>query len=526
MGKRTRTDLTRRTVLAGAAAGGAGLAFGAGPRLVTPRQAQAQTEPRRGGHLRMGVGSGSAADVIDPTQLMSEGPIVVSFQMRNCLVEIDSNGDAIGELAESWDVAPNGRDWVFNIRRGVEFHSGKTLTVDDVIFSLNLHRGEQSTSAAKAILASVTDIRKHSENQMLVSLSSPNVDFLYVLSDYHLQIVPDGTVDFSRGDGTGAYVLDSWEPGVRSLTVRNPNYWRSDRGFVDSVETVVINDATSRTNALMAGAVDLISGVDSTTAGLLEQAPGVELLLSPSGRHIVYAMNTTTSPFDNLDLRLALKHAVNRQQMVDIVLRGYGRVGNDHPVPPSSRFWDSGLEQRVYDPDRARFHAERAGYDGAPIELHIADTLFPGTVESGILYQESASQAGLNLTIRRAPADGYWTHTWMQVPFASSAWLGRTTVDMMLSTGYASDAPWNETFWYRPEFDRLLIEARGELDFGRRQELYSALQRMIHEDGGAIVPFFGDTVDAARDTVQGFEPAPHYGLSGYRAPEKVWFQTG
>ena len=522
---RLRGRVTRRNLLAGSVAGGGGLALGSGSGLMAPRPARAQRQTVRGGHLKQGIGGGSSADTLDPLRAVNAVANNITFQLRNCLVEINSDGVATGELAESWEARPGAQEWVFTLRPGVEFHSGKSLTVEDVIYSLNLHRGPQSRSTIKALLAQITDIRKDSDRRIVIALTSANADFPYILSDYHAQIVPDGTTDFAQGNGTGAFLLEAFEPGVRALTVRNPNYWNPHRGHVDSVETLVINDDAARTSALQTGEVHLINHVDRTTADLLQRLPNVRVFRAPSGQHYIFGMNTTVPPFDDEEMRLALKHAINRQQILDNVLHGYGSLGNDHPVNPSSHFFDPSLPQRTFDPDRARFHANRAGYNGAPIELHVADVAFRGAVDAGIIYRQSAEIAGLDLVIRRAPSDGYFVNVWMQAPFVASFWAARPTVDMMLSTAYASDAVWNETFWRRPDFDRLLVEARGALNMDRRRALYFELQRMIHEDGGAIIPVFADVLDAARDVVQGFEPLPSVALSGHRAAEKVWLQN-
>jgi len=150
---------------------------------------------------------------------------MVHMQVRNCLTELNHEYKPIPELAESWDSSPDASKWVFKLRKGVEFHSGKTMDAEDVVFSINYHRGEQSKSSGKGLVDPVTDIKIDDKYTVVFELEGGNADFPFIMSDYHLTIVPAGTTNFEDGMGTGAYKLVSREPGVRALTKKNPNYW-------------------------------------------------------------------------------------------------------------------------------------------------------------------------------------------------------------------------------------------------------------------------------------------------------------
>ena len=138
------------------------------------------------------------------------------------------------------------------------------------------------------------------------------------------------------------------------------------------------------------------------------------------------------------------------------------------------------------------------------------------------LVQQSAAAGGLKIDIVREPSDGFWSNVWMKHPFVSGAWGGRPTADIMLTTAYSSGAKWNDTKWRREDFDQKLSLARSETDFGARKQHYHDLQLMIHEDGGAAIPFFVNNVDGVRDTVKGYYPAGSFEMSGMRVAERVW----
>lgn len=510
-----RRTFTRLTAMLGA---GASLAS------ILPGGAQAQDAPKKGGDLSIGITGGSSTDSLNPLMALSSMPAATAFMWGNCLVEYGTDGSAVPELAESWEPSADAKTWKFNLRKGVTFHNGKELDADDVVFSLNLHRGADSQSGAAGYMKSITDVKADGKNAVIVTLDSGNADLPYLLTDYHIIIMPKDA-DLASGIGTGGYKISEFEPGVRVLGTRNPDYFKSGRAHVETVELVGISDPAARTAALQTGQIMIMERADPKTVALLEKVPGVVIHRAAGGGHYPLLMRCDTAPFDNADFRLGLKYAADRADILSKVLRGLGKVGNDHPIPASDPFYPEGIEQRAFDPDKSKFHMKKAGYGGEKIPLSTSDAAFAGAVDTAVLYQQHAAKAGINIDVIREPADGYWTDVWMKKPFSISYWGGRPTADLMLTVAYKSDAAWNDTFWRRPEFDKLLVEARAELDRPKRAEMYRQLATMIRDDGGALIPMFNDFVDASVDSVKNFELSPQYGLAGMRAPERVWIDA-
>lgn len=504
----------RRELLAGAAALGLSTAFGTAP-------AAAQSTPRAGGTLRLGMSGGATSDSLDPRTYTDWVPTNIAYTIMNGLVEIDENNQPTPEILTSWEAKPGAAVWVFDVRKGITFHNGKSLDADDVIYSLNLHRGE-TKSPAKAVLADVVEIKKLASHQIEITLKSGNADLPYLLSDYHLMVVPNGFTDFAKPVGTGGYVFEMMEPGVRAVVKKQGSYWKQGRAWVDSVEFRVINDATARVNALISGQVDVVNRLDGRTVDLLAKNPNLQIVRSQAGQHAVFVMNTTSGPYADANVRLALKYGIDRQKLIDTILKGYGTVGNDHPIPRTNPYHASDLPQHGYDPDKAKFHLGKAGLSGSTFTLQVSDAAFTGATDAAVLYQQAASKAGINLEIKREPADGYWDNVWMKAPFSASYWGGRPTADQMLSIAYLSDAKWNDTFWKRPEFDKVVVAARAELDQAKRKALYFEAQRMIHEDGGALIPMFIDYLEGGSKKVGGMGPHPMFDFKGLRLAEKVW----
>jgi peptide/nickel transport system substrate-binding protein len=498
--------------------------------LSMARQAAAQT-PQRGGTLRMGMSHGSTTDSLDPGTYENEFTIHMAFVYGNMLTVVQPDGSIAPELAESFEPVNDGAAWAFRLRPDIEFHNGKTMTADDVIASINYHRGDDSTSAAKGPLAPVVDIRKDGEGVVLFELDSPNADFPYIISDYHLVIMPSegGAIDPTSGIGTGPYVIETFEPGVRLITTRFPNYFRDDAAWFEAVEMLPLPDNTARQTALMNGDVDVINRVDPKTVALLERAPNVRILEKTGTLHYNFPMRVTAPPFDNYDLRMALKLAVNRQELLDKILFGHGALGNDHPISTANRF-HADLPLRAYDPDAAAEHYARSGHSG-PIQLSASDAAFSGAVDAAQLIQASAAAAGIEIEVVREPADGYWSNVWNKKPWCAAYWGGRPTEDWMFTSGYTSETEWNDTAWRDTEaaerFNALVVEARGELDEARRAELYAECQRLIHDDGGAIVPMFANYINGLGPNVaHPEEVAANWDLDGHKNHERWWFAEG
>ena len=286
---------------------------------------------------------------------------------------------------------------------------------------------------------------------------------------------------------------------------------------------LAIVDPVARQNAIMTGAVDAIDRVDVKTVSLLERNPNLVIESVAGTQHYTFPMRVNAAPFDNKDVRLALKYAVKRDEMLEKVLNGYGVVGNDIPLSPNQKFYNSDIPQRAYDPDKAKFHLKQAGMEDLSVEMYAANAAFSGALDAAQLYAASASAAGINITINRASDDGYWSNIWNSKPWCACYWGGRPMPDLMFSTAYQSGVPWNDTAWSNERFDELLIKARSELDEGLRTEMYNEMQVILHDDGGLIAPMFASYVSAITKNVQHGAMASNWSLDGERWMERWWF---
>lgn len=515
--------LSRRQFMEGSMA--AGLSATAASALWSS-DVLAQT-PQTGGTYRVGMHDGNTTDSLDPGTTESVYMIQLNHATRSYLTEITAENDIGPDVAESWEASADATEWRFKLAAGQSFHNGKDLTADDVVASLNYHRGEDSTSAAKALLSDVDTITTDGDT-VVIKTQSGNADLPYLLSDYHLVILPsdgDGAVEWESGVGAGPYKLVNHDPGVGSSLEKHDG-WHREGAYFDSVEILALADANARQSALTTGQVDSISETDLKTLGLLKRSGDLEVVEVASGAHSTIAMHVDVAPFDNPDVRTALKLAVNRQEIIDKILYNAGSIGNDTPIGPTLPYY-ADLPQRGYDPEAAKALLAKAGYpDGLEVTLHTSEAAFIGATDMAVLMKEAAAPAGINITVAREPADGYWSNVWLVKPFCVVQWGARPTPDVMFSLAYKSDAAWNETHWKNPRFNELLLAAKAELDQTKRAEMYAEMQQLCHDDGGTIVPFFRNRVNAFSNKLgHGASMAGNWELDGARSYQRWWFKA-
>ncbi len=512
-GRMSRRDFMSRAAALGVSASAAsGILAGA---------ARAQ-EPKKGGHLKLGLGGGESSNTLDPALTLSQAPYNVIAQIGENLVDVDFDGGLGRRVAEDFSSSPDAKVWSFKIRDGVLFHDGSTLTADDVLKTMQRHSDEKATSGALGLMKGIESMRAEGD-LFEITLSEPNADLPYLLTDPHLRIQPGGGIDDpASGIMSGPYRIVVNEPGVRHVMERFEDYWDDSRGHFDSTEVLVINDPTARVSALQSGLVDMANLIGPKLADLLDRAPGMVLERTQGRGQNVFVMHVDTSPFDNNDLRLALKYAVDREEMVDKVLRGYGTIGNDIPVNATYPLFDDSLPQREFDLEKAAEHYKKSGHDGSPIILRVSDVAFPGAVDAAQLYQQTARKAGIPLELKREPGDGYWSEVWNKQPFCASYWTGRPTQDQMYSTAYLSTADWNDTRFDNERFDELLMQARATLDEDKRTELYNEMGMIVRDEGGLILPMFNDFLDARTERIAGWKPHPNADMMNNSAAIFCW----
>ncbi|GGX40973.1 ABC transporter substrate-binding protein [Saccharospirillum salsuginis] len=483
-------------------------------------------QPRKGGVLKAGMQGGSSTDSMDPATWTSQVQHSFGQSWGEPLTNVAPNGDLVPRLAEEIGSSSDAKTWTFKLRRGILFHNGKEMTADDVVATLERHSDEDSESGALGIMRGIESVKATGKYEVVVTTTEANADLPYLMSDYHLIIQPNGGKDApDAGIGTGPYKVTEFQPGVRQRAERFEEYWNLEEfGHADEIEITVINDPTARTAALQSGQIHMANRIEPRVVDMVKRLPNVQVRNVSGQAHYVFLMHCDTAPFSDNDLRLALKYAMDREDMVERILRGYGSVGNDYPINSAYPLHPTDIPQREFDPEKAAYHYKKSGHDG-PIVLRTSDVAFPGAVDAAQLYQQSCAQAGINIEVRREPGDGYWSEVWNNQPFCTSYWSGRPTQDQMYSTAYISNADWNDTNFYRDDFDKLARQARGELNDEKRASLYRQMAMMVRDEGGLILPMFNDYIEAHTNEVQGWSDHPMGEMMSGFALSRCWLSA-
>ncbi|MCW1919072.1 ABC transporter substrate-binding protein [Rhodobacter sp. KR11] len=485
----------------------------------------AQAQAKKGGVLRAGVQGGQSTDSLDPALAASDVPFMINMTWGETLVELEPGGVLSMRVAEEVTSNADATEWKFKIRAGMTFHNGAPVTAEDVVATLKRHTDDKAQSGAQGLVKGIAEMTAEGDTVTL-KLAAANADLPFLMADYHLIIQPGGGVDNpAAGIGCGAYIVKEFEPGVRCVMEKNPTYWDTSRGFADTVEVLSINDNTARTAAITAGQIHMMTRVDPKIAEMLAGAEGVVIERAAGPGHYVFIMQCTQAPFDNNDLRMALKLAIKRDEMVEKILGGMGSVGNDFPINAAYPLFDDAIPQRAFDAAKAAEHYKASGHDGSPIVLQVAPAAFPGAVDAANLFVASANEAGIPLTIKLEPDDGYWSNVWNVAPFCASYWGGRPVQDQMYSTAYLSTADWNDTKFVDAHFDELMLAARGELDPVKRKAQYSEMANILRDTGGLICPMFNDWVEGRRAEVGGWVANPAGTLMDGKALVKCWLEA-
>lgn len=515
-----RAGASRRDVMRMLMAAGMSASLSGG--VVASISSAIAATPKKGGRIRVAGNSASTADTVDPAKQSLSTDYSRCTMFYNGLTRLDGSLTPQPELAESFH-HDKATVWTFKLRKGVRFHDGKPLTADDVVYSLMRHKDPAVGSKAKSLADQIAEVKAVNPNEVRVTLSAPNGDLPVILGTFHFLIIKDGTKDFTTAVGTGPYKCKEFSPGVRSIAVRNAEFFKTGKPYLDEIELIGIPDEPARVNAVLSGDIHMGAAISPRSTARVKETPGFGVFETRSGNYNNLILRHDMEPSKNQDLVMALKFLMNREQMRTTVFQGYAAVANDHPVDPTNRFYNAGLPQRPYDLEKAKFHFKKTGIGGTPIPVHAMS----GTtqLDSVLVLQQAAQQIGMNLDIKRMPADGYWSRVWMKHPITTGNINPRPTPDILFTLFYKSGSQWNESGWKNEKFDKLLADARSEADFAKRKQMYGEMQGMIRDQCGVSVPVFISFLDAHTTKLKGLQPVPTGAMMGYDFAQDVWLDA-
>ncbi|MBN9742612.1 peptide ABC transporter substrate-binding protein [Amycolatopsis sp. A1MSW2902] len=517
------TNVSRRRFLTTALAGAA--LAGAAPLLAacgsTVAAAVPSGPPKRGGTLRVGVTGGGASDTLDPHIPATNPDIARVLNLYEPLLLRDHDYRLQMLVAESLKPSPDARTWTAVLRSGIRFHDGRPVTPADVVATFRRITDPKDPKSGAAGLTMLGEVAATGDRTVEFRLTSPNSGFDDLLGQYSLGIVP-ADFDVKRPIGTGPFKADTFTAGLQSTFVRNEHYWRPGQPYLDRLSLINFADDDARINALLSSQVDAIDQVPVALVDVLRSDPRIQVLRSETGTWLPFTMRVDRPPFDDVRVRQALRLVVDREQMINQVLSGQGRVGNDLYAPFDPAY-NRQLPQRKQNIAEAKRLLAEAGKPNLDIEL-VTAPIQAGAVEAAQVFQQQAKAAGVNVRIRKIDTTTFYGENYLSWDFAQDFWYTRNYLPQVAS-GALPKAPYNETHWNDPEFTDLVTRASATVDPKARTELLHRAQRIEYERGGLIVWGFVDQVDAYQSYVAGFVPdRTGISLSGYQF-RQVWLGT-
>jgi peptide/nickel transport system substrate-binding protein len=497
----TRDELLRRTALGGAAV------LTAGALSDLAQAAVATPTLKRGGTFRVGIQGGSDKEVIDAQTSVLDPDAARLSALFEGLLYYDSNYKLQPNLATEFS-SKDAKTWTIRLRKGVTFHNGKTMTADDVVWSIRRMLDKSLSLYATAQLAGLKpeNVRKVDKWTVRLSLDSPNSVLPDAFGQYFMNIVPVGYTNSKENGpqiGTGPYVFKSFTPGNRSEFTRYPHYWRTGQPYFDRVVIIDINDDVARVNALLGGQVDAISAMPFAQISAAT-SKGFKVLESAGGGWVPITMAIDQAPFKDVRVRQAFRLIVDRPQMVKLAFSGHGRVGNDIYSPLDAAY-DTALPQRHQDIAKAKSLLKAAGQDNLTIDLPTTNGR-AGQVECAQVFAQQASAAGVTVNVKVLDGTTFYGTQYLKYTFATDYWGTRNYLNQV-AAGSLPTAPYNETHWNDPTFLSLYTQALSTVDPKKRAAIVHQMQTIEYNDGGYIVWGFYNLVDAYSPKLRGFKPS-------------------
>lgn len=506
---------SRRDVLRfgmAAAAGFAGLtslsACAAVPGKPDPNKPQV-----RGGSYSHGATGGGLKDTLDPHFPVTNPDIARCLQLYEPLLRWNANYEIEPSIAESITPSPDTTQWTIRLREGVEFHHGKTVTAEDVMHTLAVVTDPKKTGSGGTELASILELKNSKivdPRTILLQLNAPYAVIDQLLAEYTVGVIPTD-FDVHKPVGTGPFAFRRFVPGQLSQFARFDNYWDGP-AWVDELVIYDFADDAAKVNALLAGQVQSIDNLPNYLAGTIEQQ-GASPLVSESGAWVPFTMRVDVAPFSDVRVRQALRLVVDRQQMIDQALNGFGILGNDmySPFDPA---YARDLPQRVQDIDQARSLLAQAGHADLDVELVTSTAVGAGAVESANLFVEQARRAGITVRLNKADANVFYGDRYLSWNFAQDFWNTRNYLPQV-ATSSVKSGTYNETHWDDPAFNALIDRARREPDPAKRNQLLHDAQEIEYHTGGYIIWGFKRQLDAYSNLVQGLTPHRYLPCSAF-----------
>ena len=291
------------------------------------------------------------------------------------------------------------------------------------------------------------------------------------------------------------------------MHVKNENYWISGQPYFDQVRIINFPSDAAKVNALLAGQIEAMADVPFAQVPIVRRRSNLRIYTAQTGAWTPLCMNLTTPPFNDVRVRRAFRLLINRPQVVQQGLSGFGRVANDVYSPFDPAYAGDEFPQRRYDPEQARSLLRQAGQENLSVEV-ITSPADTGMVEGATIFAQNAKAGGVNVTVKNVDGGTIYGDQYLKWPFSADYWGTRNYL-LQAATGVLKTAPFNETHWEAypgyARFERLYRQALATVNDKKRAEIIREMQRMEYNDGGLIIWGFKNLTDGYSAKVSGYK---------------------
>jgi peptide/nickel transport system substrate-binding protein len=510
----SRRDFLRGTIGGAAAVGIGGLLGACGsssstPTTTSPTQS-ATGKPVRGGTLRLGCTGGGSSDTLDVQAGVNTVDFARAPQISNCLYEWNNEAVSVPALATLAEPNADASVWTIHLRQGVLFHNGKEMTSDDVIYSLRrIADPKLGLAGASGIAALDMTTIKADGKYTVIAPCKPGQRFS-VLPDNltgwgEMSIIPAEGYDPKKPIGTGAFKYESFTPGQESVFTRFDNYWQDGADgkplpYLDQVVISDVADETAQVDGLTGGSfscIDLLSYGSIATI----KSSGQLVNISDGGGWVPFTMRIDVPPFNDNNVRQAMRWLVDRPEMRLQVFGGYGLIGNDvfgivDPDYPT-------FPQRHQDIPYAKSLLAKSGHSNLSVTLVTSD-IHEGAIPSATVFKEQAAAAGVTVNLNTVTPTAFFGSQYLKWTFAQDWWSAN---HYLRQVSYATlpTSPWNETHWASPasnpqpaeigaRYISLYHQALATVSDSVRKEIIAEMGKMDYDYGGYIIPYFSPVI--------------------------------